>query len=717
MIEPVETPHETSRTADSPIHLLVIGLIVAATYYIGSLIGFALTFPQSAVSVLWPPNAILFTTLLLTPARKWWVMVLSIFPIHVIVQLQSGVPISMSLCWFVSNAGEGLLGAICVRRFIEREADFAGPRNLAFYIAAAMLASFLGSFLDASFVSLVGWKANTYWQTWAMRFPSNVLAALAIPPLVVLWLDQGAGRLRNISWWRAAEASILGLGLLTTSLTVFSWESGGPGAMTVFIYLPLPFLLWAAMRFGQIGASAAFLVVVITSIYGAFQGNGPFLSQFPTKNVLSLQLFLIAIFLPVMFLAAFVEEQNHKTAIVGETSPSDSTFDDPWLSPKLGLALTAIASCAAYYFGSLIGLALLFPSSYFSVIWPANAILLAALLLYPPRYWLLFLLIGSVAHVAAQGQRGVPALEIGLYYLYDCSLVLATALAVRLCGTHRCDFGNLRRTIHFVGQVVVSTALMAWFWPLVLMSIGQHNDNAWLEWRHAFLSNVLPFLILTPSIVLGSECATKTIKQAPLKRWLEVAVILAGLLGSGIGVFGLKSRALGNFPALLYIPLPFLLWAAVRLGPAGLSLSFLVFAFMALLNALAGNGPFVSQLPADNIFWLQIFLLVLFLPLLLLASLFEERWEKAQVLGETENRFRNIADAAPIMIWVSGTDKLCTFFSKGWLDFTGRTHEQEIGNGWSEASASGRFRSLSSDLRGLLREAARIFNGVSVTQS
>ena len=55
-----------------------------------------------------------------------------------------------------------------------------------------------------------------------------------------------------------------------------------------------------------------------------------------------------------------------------------------------------------------------------------------------------------------------------------------------------------------------------------------------------------------------------------------------------------------------------------------------------------------------------------------------------QILGETENRFRNIADAAPIMIWVSNTDKLCSFFSKGWLDFTGRTLDQELGNGWSE---------------------------------
>src|SRR5438876_5589247 len=54
-----------------------------------------------------------------------------------------------------------------------------------------------------------------------------------------------------------------------------------------------------------------------------------------------------------------------------------------------------------------------------------------------------------------------------------------------------------------------------------------------------------------------------------------------------------------------------------------------------------------------------------------------------EALRESEARFRTVADAAPVMIWMSGTDKLCNFFNKGWLDFTGRMVEQELGNGWA----------------------------------
>jgi PAS domain S-box-containing protein len=52
------------------------------------------------------------------------------------------------------------------------------------------------------------------------------------------------------------------------------------------------------------------------------------------------------------------------------------------------------------------------------------------------------------------------------------------------------------------------------------------------------------------------------------------------------------------------------------------------------------------------------------------------------VSHEREGRFRVLADTAPVMVWMSDVDRFCSFFSKPWLEFTGRTMEQELGNGW-----------------------------------
>jgi PAS domain S-box-containing protein len=67
-----------------------------------------------------------------------------------------------------------------------------------------------------------------------------------------------------------------------------------------------------------------------------------------------------------------------------------------------------------------------------------------------------------------------------------------------------------------------------------------------------------------------------------------------------------------------------------------------------------------------------------------LAAELIKRKQAEDALRHSEQRLRLITDASPIMIWMSGLDKLCNYFNKAWLDFVGRTLEQELGNGWAK---------------------------------
>src|SRR5438105_6687791 len=226
-----------------------IGLSVALAYYLGAKIGFALTLRPHPVSVLWPPNSILLAALLLTPVRVWWVILLAAFPAHLAAQLQSNVPPTMILCWFISNSCEALIGAGCVRYLIDRPVRFDRLRNVGFFcFFAAFLAPVLSSFLDAAFVVINHWGQDSYWQVWRIRFTSNVLAALTLAPLIVTWSADGIGWLAKIGRWRFLEASLVFLGLLSVNVLVFYKLT--PAASTL-LYLPLPLLLWIPVRFGS----------------------------------------------------------------------------------------------------------------------------------------------------------------------------------------------------------------------------------------------------------------------------------------------------------------------------------------------------------------------------------------------------------------------------------------------------------------------------------
>src|SRR6267378_4043857 len=372
--------------------------------------------------------------------------------------------------------------------------------------------------------------------------------------------------------------------------------------------------------------------------------------------------------------------QSFEAASVPPAARNVNGFSAPF---EWRLAVIGLCVFVGYYLGAKVGFALTFRPYPVSVLWPPNSILVAALLLTPPRIWWFVLLAALPAHCAAQMQSHVPPLMILCWFVSNSSEAVIGAGLTRYLVRGPIQFTSLRNAGIFCLCVVFAGPFLSSFLDAAFV-----RWNAWGQasyWdliRIRFFSNALAALIVAPLIVTWATNGIQRLRRARLSRHLEACLLLFCLLSTSFAVlykFGPQGDS-----ALLFLTLPFLLWAAARFGSLGTSTALSIVGFVAIWGGSHGHGPFSGGTAEQNTLSIQIFLIVLSIPMLFLAAVIEERATGETERRESESRFRIVADSAPVLIWMAGVDKLCTFFNKPWLTFTGRSLEQELGNGWAE---------------------------------
>jgi two-component system sensor kinase FixL len=287
---------------------LFYAVLTGAAYYFGAKLGFALTPSPFPISTLWPPNAILFSALLLAPIRIWWLVLLAVLPAHLLVQLLGGVPLLRSLGWFITNSTEALIGAILLRKYFNGTSCFDSLRGVArFLICGVAVPPFVTSFLDAAVVAATGWQSD-YWELWGTRLISNMLANLTIVPAVVSIGMQGSYWLRKISWNRYIEA--LSLGIFTVLISSLIFQPALEYVIPALILFPL---LWAVLRFGPGGVSISLLIITMITLWNIVQGPEPMTEASMTQKVLNLQIFLTVMSITMISLAAVLHERREAT--------------------------------------------------------------------------------------------------------------------------------------------------------------------------------------------------------------------------------------------------------------------------------------------------------------------------------------------------------------------------------------------------------------------
>ena len=331
---------------------LLPALAVGISYYLAARLGLELTLRPHPLSTLWPPNALLVAVLLLAPTRGWWWLLAAVLPAHLAAELADGVPTAMVLGWYGSNCSEALIGAGLVRILSPGVLRLDSLRSVSILLlSAALAAPLLSSFIDAALVRQIGFGPSGYWDLVSSRFFSNALAEVTVVPLILTWAAWVQAGMRRMPLRRCGEAAALFGALFAVCVVVFDTPHHAVHTSPAVFYAPLPFLLWAAVRFGPTGAASAVPVMAVATIWGTVHGLGPFTTGEPADNAREMQLYLSAVAVQLLLLAVALEERwrserdsrtqlTHlsRTAMLGELSGG--------IAHELNQPLTAILSNA-----------------------------------------------------------------------------------------------------------------------------------------------------------------------------------------------------------------------------------------------------------------------------------------------------------------------------------------------------------------------------------
>src|SRR5262245_4166077 len=165
-------------------------LLVAIAYYLGAQAAFSIgTLSDRIFSPFWPPNIILFCTLLVVPTRQWWLYIAATFPAHAIAEFGVGMPAAQSLVAFVTNCLLAILSAVGVRRFLKEPPWFGTLRNAAIYVVITACVSPAIVAFGGAFVQILGGGPITnYWTYWGNWAIANALGSVTLGPALLIWL-------------------------------------------------------------------------------------------------------------------------------------------------------------------------------------------------------------------------------------------------------------------------------------------------------------------------------------------------------------------------------------------------------------------------------------------------------------------------------------------------------------------------------------------------
>ena len=287
-------------------------VVVAGVYYLVGRIGLELAYLDGAVAALWPPAGFGLAVLFLYGIRLW--------PAVVVGDLLLGdfsTPLGTVVAQTVGNTVAVVVAALLLRRLTGGRGDLERVEDVLSLVACAFVAALISAAFGPLSLRLGGVipavELGRVFRTWTL---SDACGVLVVAPVILTWASRG---LRGIRRREVVEGAVA-LALLV-ALAELPPQRDVP-------YIVFPVLLWAALRFGPRGASAAILAVCSITVWNTAHNAGPFVRESTTDSLLATQLFIAIAALTSLVLAAVTAERGHVAAALAQSERAQRALAD-----------------------------------------------------------------------------------------------------------------------------------------------------------------------------------------------------------------------------------------------------------------------------------------------------------------------------------------------------------------------------------------------------
>ena len=294
-------------------------LFVGASYLALAWLSTRLTPRTGDIAYLWPAGGFALGVLLAAPNRLWLPLLGATFIADVVHAETVTNALHKSVGYASVYFACLLLAALILRRWVGAPLRFDRMRKVILFVLVAPIGTNLLAAAAGSFMSMEPGQ-RAFLQTFRVWWVSDALGMLLSVPLVLAWWDFRLSTLRSTRPARALEAIVCFTGLALAAYWAFAEEPVPGGGIAPLMHFTAPFLIWAALRFGPRGQSAAVLVLSTIAVWSTMLGLGLFSAAFvqPEPSVLNLQIFLMVAALMTLLVCAVMQERRNAETTAAE---------------------------------------------------------------------------------------------------------------------------------------------------------------------------------------------------------------------------------------------------------------------------------------------------------------------------------------------------------------------------------------------------------------